>query len=56
MIESNSEELDTVSRKLLKDNKKTPDWLFIHNMAVPQSIQQMQMYKDSLESFCKKCL
>ena len=25
MIESNSEELDTVSRKLLKDNKRTSD-------------------------------
>ena len=35
MVESNSEELDMVSRKLLKDNKKTPDWLFIRNMAVP---------------------
>ena len=34
MIESNSEELDTVSIKLLKDNKRTPDWLFICNMAV----------------------
>ena len=35
MIESNSEELDTVSRKLFRDNKRTPDWLFICNMAVP---------------------
>ena len=34
MIEK-SEELDTVSKKLLKDNKRTPDWLFICNMAVP---------------------
>ena len=34
MIESNSEELDTVSRKLLKDNNRTPDWLFIRNLAV----------------------
>ena len=35
MIESNSEELYTASRKLLKDNKRTPDWLFIRNMSVP---------------------
>ena len=35
MIESNSEELDTVSRKLLKDSKRTLDWLFICNIEVP---------------------
>ena len=35
MIESNSKELDTVIRKLLRDNKRTLDWLFIRNMAVP---------------------
>ena len=34
MIESNSEELDKVSKKLFKDNNRTPDWLFIHNMPV----------------------
>ena len=34
MIEGNSEELDTVSKKLFKDNEITPDWLFIRNMAV----------------------
>ena len=35
MVESNSTELNTVSKKLLKDNEKTPDQLFIRNMAVP---------------------
>ena len=34
MVEGNNIELDMASRKLLKDNERTIDQLFIHNMAV----------------------
>ena len=35
MVESDIIELDAVSRKLLKDNKRTPNQLFICSMVVP---------------------
>ena len=56
MIESNSEELDTVSRKLLKDNKKHQIGSSSATWQFPQSMKQMQMYKNSLESFLKERL
>ena len=35
MVKDNIIELNMVSRKLLKDNERTPDQLFICNMSVP---------------------
>ena len=56
MIESNSEELDTVSRKLLKDNKRTPDWLFIRNMTVPLVFSADANLQGLSQIFCKQIL
>ena len=56
MIESNSGELKTVSRNLSKTTREHQIGSSSATWQFPQSMQQMQMCKDSPKSFCKESL